>query len=59
MVPDPIRRIIERFLPWYDPEEEARRDARTEAIRVRSIKARVAAEAIQQPYREYAQRLRK
>ena len=59
MVPEPLRRIIERWLPWYDPALETQRDARTEAIRVRSIKARIAAEAIQTGYREYAERLRK
>lgn len=64
---DPIRRLIERILPWYDPEEEARRDARTEAIRRRSIAARITLEQltpeaqkrIRTAYIAYARELRR
>ena len=53
MVPESVRRIVERILPWYDPELEARRDARTEGIRQRSIRARIAAEAIRDRYERF------
>lgn len=53
MVPESVRRIVERILPWYDPELEARRDARTEGIRLRSIRARIAAEAIRDRYERF------
>lgn len=43
---DSLRRAIERALPWYDVEEEARRDAHTEAIRRRSIAARIRLERL-------------
>ena len=45
-VRDQFRRLIERLLPWYDVEEEARRAARTEAIRRRSIAARISIEQL-------------
>lgn len=41
-----FRRAIERAIPWFDPDEAARRDARTEAIRRRSIAARLSAEQL-------------
>lgn len=41
-----LRRAIERRLPWFDPDEAARRDERTEAIRRRSIAARISAEQL-------------
>ena len=53
MVPEVIRRVVERLLPWYDPELEAQRDAHTEAIRQRSIRARIAAEAIRDRYERF------
>lgn len=31
---------LQRLMPWYDPEEEARRDANTERIEVESTEAR-------------------
>ncbi len=39
-----LRSAIESLLPWYDPEREAERDRRTEAIRRRSIRTRILAE---------------
>lgn len=39
-----IRRAFERGAPWYDPAEAAYRRSETERVRLRSIKARVAAE---------------
>lgn len=41
-----IRSAIERAIPWFDPEEAARRDERTEAIRRRSIAARITVEQL-------------
>ena len=43
---DQFRRLVERLLPWFDVEEEARRAARTEAIRRRSITARITLEQL-------------
>lgn len=45
------RRFVERLLPWYDPEAERARDARTEAIRLRSIRARIESERVIDAYR--------
>lgn len=45
---------IERMLPWYDPVLEARRDARTERIRQRSIRTRKFAERRLASYRDVA-----
>jgi hypothetical protein len=42
--PDRIRRFVERLLPWYDPEAERKRTATTEAIRQRSLTARLTVE---------------
>jgi len=39
-----FRAVVERLLPWYDPAATEIRDQRTEAIRVRSIGRRIAAE---------------
>lgn len=41
-----LRALVERLLPWYDAAEAARHDRRTEAIRQRSIRARMAAERL-------------
>lgn len=38
--------MIERFLPWFDPSRERRRDAQTERIRVLSISVRKRAEQV-------------
>lgn len=53
-----VHRIIERLLPWFDPAEKARRDARTEAIRQRSIAVRIHTEHVRAAYRRAADRLR-
>lgn len=58
-VRDWLRHMIERLIPWYDPAAEARRQARTEAIRRRSIEARIAAEDVRWAYAAYARRVRK
>lgn len=57
MIPSSIRRLIERILPWYDPEYERLRDRRTESMRQRSVKARIEAEHVRAAYLEYADRL--
>jgi hypothetical protein len=44
------RRLIERMLPWYSPAVERRRVRRTEAIRKRSISARLRAEKVIKEY---------
>jgi hypothetical protein len=41
---DPWRAFVEWLLPWFDPARERVRDARTEAIRRRSISERIRAE---------------
>ena len=41
---DRVRSIIERLLPWYDPELEERRDRRSHRIHRYSIAARQAVE---------------
>jgi len=57
MLPSRIRRIVERFLPWYDPQYEKLRDRRTEQLRLRSIRARIEAEHIRDGYAAYVERL--
>lgn len=37
-------RFIQRLLPWFDPNREARRNAETERIRQKSIRMRIIAE---------------
>lgn len=46
-----FRSLVERALPWYDPEAERARNARTEAIRLRAIRARIDAERVVKAYR--------
>ena len=41
-----FRALVERVLPWYSAAAEADHDARSEAIRQRSIRARVRAERL-------------
>ena len=41
-----FRRFLEDRLPWYDRGEEEARMRRTQAIRRRSIEARIRAEAV-------------
>ena len=38
------RRVVERWLPWYDVECERARTRHTEAIRLRSIRTRIRTE---------------
>ena len=57
MVPNRLRRIVERFLPWYDPQYEKLRDRRTEQLRLRSIRARIEAEHVRDGYVAYVERL--
>lgn len=52
-----FRRLVERLLPWYDPEVERRRAANTEELRQRSIRARIEAERVRDAYLAYAERL--
>jgi hypothetical protein len=51
VVGDQWRDLIERFLPWYSPSVEAKRDRHTEAIRRRSIATRKRSERIIAEYR--------
>lgn len=44
-------RLIERALPWYDPAREEDRNAATEALRQRSIRARIEVERVVDAYR--------
>ena len=41
------REWLEDRLPWYDREAEQKADERTEAIRRKSIQARIHSEAVQ------------
>lgn len=59
MVPKRIRRFVENLLPWFDPAVEAQRAERTEAIRRRSISARVNAEQVRAAYVQAARELRR
>lgn len=45
------RRLVERALPWFDPEAERKRNDRTERIRLRAIRARINAEQVTEAYR--------
>ena len=58
-LPDRFRRLVEWMLPWYDPEQEAARDARSEAIRQRSVAARINSERIRQDYAAAAKRIQR
>ena len=51
-----LRAAIERWLPWFDPEQARRRDERTECIRRRSIAARIALEHLTDAERERLRR---
>ena len=46
-----LRRIIERWLPWYSPEEAARRARRSRRINLHSISVRIEAEHVIESYR--------
>ena len=65
-IPDRLRRLVEKALPWYDPEVEANRAARTAVIRMESIEIRKEAEqalahasaaSIRDAYRVYGHRV--
>ena len=65
-VPDRFRRLIETLLPWYDPDLEAMRAQRSEAIHAQSIAVRQQAErelanasaaSIRRAYRAYGHRV--
>ena len=65
-VPDRLRRLVERMLPWYDPDLEAMRARRTESIHAKSIAVRQQAErelanasaaSIRKAYRAYGHRV--
>lgn len=45
-------RFVEWLLPWFDPVSEHRRNARTEAIRQRSITTRIRSERVIEQYRQ-------
>ena len=45
------RDVVERLLPWFDPERERQHNDRTEAIRQRSIATRIRAEGVVDDYR--------
>lgn len=55
---DRLHATVERLLPWFDPVEKARRDARTEAIRRHSIAVRIHTERVRAAYRQAADRMR-
>lgn len=52
-MPNRFRSLVEKWLPWYDPDREQLRDVRTERIRVKSIAARVFAEKVERALAEY------
>jgi hypothetical protein len=54
----PVRRLIERMLPWYDPTLEQLRDRRTEAVRRRAIAQRIRVERVISQYHEADERAR-
>ncbi len=56
VVRNPVRDLIEFFLPWFDPAKERRRDAVTEAIRRRSISERIRAERVIAQYHQADER---
>jgi hypothetical protein len=64
MIPNRVRRLVEQWLPWYDPAAEARHDERTQYIHDRSIAIRQEVEVrlarpdrIREAYRLTAERL--
>lgn len=54
---DAFRRFVERLMPWYSREQEAERDAKTEAIRQRSIRARIQIERMTRAELHHAYRI--
>lgn len=51
-------RLVEWFLPWFDPAVEAEREAHSEAVRTRAIRARIITEKVRKDYAEMDARLR-
>ena len=51
MIGDRLRRIVERLLPWYDPEDAARHNRRSRRIHLHSISVRIQAEHVIESYR--------
>lgn len=47
-----LRHLIARALPWYEPAKERERDRHTEAVRQRSIRARLQSERIIADYEQ-------
>ena len=55
---DRLLRKVERWLmPWFDRDEHEQETARGEAIRQRSIKARIDAEQVRSDYAAMSRRL--
>lgn len=53
VMPNRFRSLIEKWLPWYDPDREHRADVGTERIRVKSVAARIFAEKVERALAEY------
>ena len=52
-----LTRAVQRFLaPWYDPQKAQAASERSEAIRLRSIAARIRSEEVRAAYAASAQR---
>lgn len=54
-----LHRVVEKLLLWYSPADEQARDDRTEALRQRSIAARLKAEQVRTAYKLAAERTRR
>lgn len=52
-----FHRLVERLLPYYDPETERARDAKTEAITQRAIRVRIQSEKVRADYAAMGRRL--
>jgi hypothetical protein len=50
--PSRFHQFVEGLLPWFDPDAEQKRNERTEAIRQRSIRARINVEKLAADYRK-------
>ena len=44
--PDLFERLMERLMPWHDPQADARRERRYEHLRVAAISTRVRSERV-------------
>lgn len=54
---DRLHALVERMLPWFDPAEKERRDARTDQIARESIAVRVHTERVRKAYRMAADKV--